>query len=84
MRSSRQQHPTSKPPKSTPISTHAEIACAIPEPEHLSNKHVYPDLTTCHFHHWIPLIASSQGFSEWHKIRLPLTLIQKLLDANAV
>jgi hypothetical protein len=41
--------------ESTSTHKRAEIAFAIPEPEDMSSKHVYPDLTTCHFKYWIPL-----------------------------
>jgi hypothetical protein len=68
----------------THFHTHAEIAAIIPEPEGNSHKHVYPDLTASHFSRWIDLIASSQGFPEWHEIILSISLVQELLDANAI
>lgn len=64
--------------------THTEITAAIQESADGSHKHVYPDLTTSHFSNWIDLIASSQGFEEWHEITLPLSLVQELFDANAI
>ena len=68
----------------THFHTHAEIASAIPVLQHHPSKHVYPDLTASHFGHWIDLVASSQGFHEWHKITLPATLVQELFDANTI
>jgi hypothetical protein len=68
----------------THFHTHTEIAAVIQESAGGSHKHVYPDLTACHFSNWIDLIASSQGFEEWHEIILPPSLVQELLDANAV
>src|SRR5947209_6476568 len=68
----------------THFHTHAEIAAAIPEPEDSPAKHVYPDLSTGNFSNWISLIASSQGFHSWHEFTLPNSLVQELLDANAI
>ena len=68
----------------THFHTHTEIAAVVQESADGSHKHVYPDLTACHFSNWIDLIASSQGFEEWHEIILPLSLVQELLDANAI